>query len=268
LSLEQDGLLIRFNPDNIQEAFMCLVGPDCTPYEHCFFLFKFTLAHNHPDAPPSAAYLTNNGICRFNPNLYVDGKVCLSILGTWQGPGWQPSTLECVGHTLRSTVLTDTPLRCEPGYECSHLAAIASYSRFVEFHSLDFALSQAIQFPPSGCSEFHDDLIEYFIHHMDFYMAKLSWLSSHHEGEQIGFDFCYDECRPGVANYSSISQKLKDLYKSFTGTDWVQSSDGGFDPTKRVWYPECDPALAALRAPTGYDDLGGYSDEWVDTTDW
>jgi hypothetical protein len=28
---------------------------------------------------------------RFNPNLYSDGKVCLSLLGTWSGPGWIPN---------------------------------------------------------------------------------------------------------------------------------------------------------------------------------
>ena len=29
----------------------------------------------------------SGGKVRFNPNLYNDGKVCLSILGTWAGPG-------------------------------------------------------------------------------------------------------------------------------------------------------------------------------------
>ena len=29
---------------------------------------------------------------RFNPNLYNCGKVCLSLLGTWSGPGWDPKT--------------------------------------------------------------------------------------------------------------------------------------------------------------------------------
>jgi baculoviral IAP repeat-containing protein 6 len=33
---------------------------------------------------------------RFNPNLYADGKVCLSLLGTWHGTSemekWQPKT--------------------------------------------------------------------------------------------------------------------------------------------------------------------------------
>ena len=28
---------------------------------------------------------TGNGSVRFNPNLYQDGKVCLSLLGTWEG---------------------------------------------------------------------------------------------------------------------------------------------------------------------------------------
>ena len=28
---------------------------------------------------------TGNGVVRFNPNLYQCGKVCLSLLGTWEG---------------------------------------------------------------------------------------------------------------------------------------------------------------------------------------
>ena len=28
---------------------------------------------------------TGNGTVRFNPNLYHCGKVCLSLLGTWEG---------------------------------------------------------------------------------------------------------------------------------------------------------------------------------------
>lgn len=35
---------------------------------------------------------TGNGSVRFNPNLYNCGKVCLSLLGTWSGPSWDPAT--------------------------------------------------------------------------------------------------------------------------------------------------------------------------------
>lgn len=34
---------------------------------------------------------TGGGRVRFNPNLYNCGKVCLSLLGTWAGPGWDPA---------------------------------------------------------------------------------------------------------------------------------------------------------------------------------
>ena len=34
---------------------------------------------------------TGGGKVRFNPNLYECGKVCLSLLGTWSGPSWNPA---------------------------------------------------------------------------------------------------------------------------------------------------------------------------------
>ena len=33
-------------------------------------------------------YLTNDGKTRFNPNLYRNGKVCISLLNTWKGEQW------------------------------------------------------------------------------------------------------------------------------------------------------------------------------------
>jgi hypothetical protein len=63
---------------------------------------------------------TGMGTVRFNPNLYASGKVCLSLLGTWHGPGWHPGVsnllqvlLSCQGLVLG----TDEPFFNEPGYE-------------------------------------------------------------------------------------------------------------------------------------------------------
>jgi ubiquitin-protein ligase len=252
LTLASDGLILRFDSDNIQTASMVLIGPESTPYERCFYLFKFTLAVNHPSSPPTATYLTNNGIIRFNPNLYTNGYVCLSILGTWQGPSWEPSTLECVGHTIRSTVLINTPLRCEPGYSSYSVEALAPYSKFVEFHSLDFSLIQAIESPPTGFEAFRQQLVEYFMANMDFYMAKLEWLRSKGDGVKISEMYSGSTV---VAQYEKTAQKLKVLYKKLRGEDWIAGGDGGFDPTKRIWYAECDPDLVAQAAPTsGPDD--------------
>lgn len=60
---------------------------------------------------------TGGGLTRFNPNLYADGKVCLSILGTWQGPGWQPgkSTLMQVLLSIQGMIFVPEPYFNEPG---------------------------------------------------------------------------------------------------------------------------------------------------------
>jgi len=51
-----------------------------------------------------------------HPNMYENGKLCLSILGTWQGPGWLPTmTIETIGHTI-SSLLDSNPLNNEPGF--------------------------------------------------------------------------------------------------------------------------------------------------------
>jgi baculoviral IAP repeat-containing protein 6 len=232
LSLESDGILIRFDPNDLRTAYVCLVGPEGTPYEHCIFLFKFVLAANHPAAPPQATYLTNNGTTRFNPNLYTCGKVCLSVLGTWNGPSWVPATLECLGQTIRSAVLTDTPLRCEPCYERSGIADIAPYSLFVECHSLNFALEQAIKSPPDGFTEFKPQITKYFLDHIDFYMSKLEWLSSKSEGATIGHSYAGQV----VACYGGTGAKLQALYRELSGTEWTRKEGATFDPGKRHWY--------------------------------
>lgn len=49
------------------------------------------LPHHH-----QVLYNTGDGRGRFNPNLYADGKVCLSLLGTWHSTSetekWNPDS--------------------------------------------------------------------------------------------------------------------------------------------------------------------------------
>jgi len=62
------------------------------------------------------------GGLRLNPNLYACGKVCLSLLGTWQGQScekWNPaqSTMLQVLISIQALVLNEKPFYNEPGYE-------------------------------------------------------------------------------------------------------------------------------------------------------
>jgi ubiquitin-conjugating enzyme E2 O len=62
------------------------------------------------------------GGLRLNPNLYACGKVCLSLLGTWQGKScekWNPaqSTMLQVLISIQALVLNEKPFYNEPGHE-------------------------------------------------------------------------------------------------------------------------------------------------------
>ena len=70
-----------------------LTGPSGTPYAYGLFEFDLFATHEYPKHPPMAHLrTTGKGTARFNPNLYTDGKVCLSLLGTWHGEAITQST--------------------------------------------------------------------------------------------------------------------------------------------------------------------------------
>lgn len=96
-----------------------IVGPKDTPYDGFLFWFDMQLPQTYPKDPPSMYYHAWGASERLNPNLYNDGKVCLSLLGTWSGPGWDPgsSTLLQLLVSVQGLVLVDKPYYNEPGNE-------------------------------------------------------------------------------------------------------------------------------------------------------
>lgn len=95
-------------------------GPKNTPYEDGLFAFDLQLGHDYPRTPPLCHYIS---YCsdRLNPNLYEDGKVCVSLLGTWSGKGTEvwtsASNLLQVIVSLQGLILVDEPYFNEAGYE-------------------------------------------------------------------------------------------------------------------------------------------------------
>ena len=100
-NLENNGIYFYFDESDINTIYAMLYGPEGTPYAKGFYFFKFTYPENYPMTPPLTKYCTQgylsnvskktNFLVRFNPNLYTCGKVCLSMLNTWAGPGWVPT---------------------------------------------------------------------------------------------------------------------------------------------------------------------------------
>jgi ubiquitin-conjugating enzyme E2 Z len=104
--------------DNVCIAHAIVMGPRDTPYEGGFFYFYVKFPADYPIKPPRIKLMTTGGDnVRFNPNLYRNGKVCLSILGTWNGPGWSPANnLSSVLLSIQS-LMNEKPYHNEPGFE-------------------------------------------------------------------------------------------------------------------------------------------------------
>ncbi|KAK0468344.1 uncharacterized protein EV420DRAFT_1503974 [Desarmillaria tabescens] len=111
------SIFLRVDETRVDVIKALITGPEGTP-----FLFDIFLVQRYNEAPPSVKYMTTGGgKFRFNPNLYADGKVCLSLLGTWSGPGWVSgkSTLLQVLISIQSMILCDEPYLNEPGWASS-----------------------------------------------------------------------------------------------------------------------------------------------------
>ena len=95
-----------------------LPGP--SPYSGGVFAFDIMIPDNYPNVSPKVQIITTGrGKVRFGPNLYASGKVCLSLLGTWEGPKWNPkaSSLFQVLVSIQSLILgVEHPFFLEPGH--------------------------------------------------------------------------------------------------------------------------------------------------------
>lgn len=95
------GIFVRSWESRIDLFRVLIIGPQGTPYEYAPFVIDFHFPDSYPNTPPASFFHSwTNGLGMINPNLYEDGKICLSILGTWPGKdadeGWS---------SIKSTVL-------------------------------------------------------------------------------------------------------------------------------------------------------------------
>ena len=114
-----DGIFVAGFQDRIDLYSIMIFGPKSTPYQDGVFLFDVELPCNYPDSPPNVYYIS---YCsdRINPNLYENGKVCVSLLGTWTGKGtevWSAnSNLLQLIVSIQGLILVDEPYYNEAGY--------------------------------------------------------------------------------------------------------------------------------------------------------
>lgn len=133
-NLEEQGIYYVADESNVARGTAMLIGQPDTPYAGGFYFFSIEFPDDYPFSPIRARSLTQDGVTRFNPNMYIDGKVCLSILNTWHdGPQWTGvQTLQSVLLALMSAVLNANPLENEPCYRrCGASPDAVAYNRAI-----------------------------------------------------------------------------------------------------------------------------------------
>ena len=114
-----EGIWVRAWEENISLLRVLIVGPQGTPYSLAPFIIDFRFKADFPHSPPDAHFHSwTNGTGRINPNLYEEGTVCLSLLGTWPGishtEGWsENSSMLQVLVSLMGLVLVEEPFYSE-----------------------------------------------------------------------------------------------------------------------------------------------------------
>ena len=178
--LEQSGIYFHFDESNIGIVYAMLVGPENTPYEKGFYFFKFEYPSSYPMQPPVAKYCTQGVLMnpvsknaynvRFNPNLYTCGKVCLSMLNTWSGPGWVPTnTISNVLVAIQALVLNDFPLTNEPGFENSSKKELMKYNDIISYANIKISVLQMVNKPSQEFLFFQDKIYENFMKNIEYY---------------------------------------------------------------------------------------------------
>ncbi|BGP27322.1 hypothetical protein JCM10295v2_006290 [Rhodotorula toruloides] len=86
LSTLPDVLTQLLRNDSVTEWQRRSDSPGHSPYAYGLFEFDIFLPLQYPPVNPVCWLKTTGGKkVRFNPNLYAEGKICLSLLGTWSG---------------------------------------------------------------------------------------------------------------------------------------------------------------------------------------
>uniref|UniRef100_A0A336MXH4 CSON002646 protein n=1 Tax=Culicoides sonorensis TaxID=179676 RepID=A0A336MXH4_CULSO len=128
------SVFVRCDTDRLDIMKVLITGPADTPYANGCFEFDVYFPPDYPNSPMMINLeTTGRNSVRFNPNLYNDGKVCLSVLNTWHGrpeEKWnaQTSSFLQVLVSIQSLILVGEPYFNEPGFERSRGTPAATHS--------------------------------------------------------------------------------------------------------------------------------------------
>jgi len=194
LPVNAEAAIFLLQDENRMDVLKCMIsgpadvlGQSETPYALGLFEFHLFIPPEYPQVSPLVnLQTTGDGMVRFNPNLYSDGKVCLSLLGTWHGEGWMVPTASNFGSTIlqvlvsiQSIIMVPKPYFNEPGYAEEEGTAAGEersreYNENIRLATMRHAMRDTLRRPPAGMESL---VRQHFVHLKPLLMRQLArWM--------------------------------------------------------------------------------------------
>jgi ubiquitin-conjugating enzyme E2 Z len=141
--LVDNGIYYIHDEEDMLKGYALIIGPQETPYFGGNYFFELKYPSDYPHSPPKVNFCTNGDGIRFNPNLYTNGKVCISLLNTWRGEQW--TSCQSISTVLLNlcTLLNSEPLLNEPGVNKTH-NDFAKYHQIIEYKNIDTTILKMV----------------------------------------------------------------------------------------------------------------------------
>lgn len=208
-NINEHGIYYHYDEEDVFNMKAMMVGPEGTPYFGGAYFFDIKFPKTYPLQPPLVKTMTQGNKTRFNPNLYTCGKVCLSMLNTWSGPGWTPcNSIESVLLSIQAMVLVKDPLKNEPGYETASKKTLDDYSSIIRYENVRVSMINMHNKPPHGFEIFRTNFLKEFNNRYQKIMEIIKKYSSSQDGGKINSTYGMSR----NINYSLLIPKLKKIY--------------------------------------------------------
>jgi ubiquitin-protein ligase len=227
-NLDDNNIYYELDNDNIDILKVMMIGTKGTPYENGFFFFTIRYPDNYPSVPMIIWYYTTHSKMRFNPNLYNNGKICLSIINTWGSQfNWTPNmNTRSVLLSIQAMVLNESPLNNEPGLKLTE-KTISDYNDVLYYCVFNIGILQNLTQEKTSYLEnissnkvvsfncFREQINTYFKNNIDWYINRCKELYFKFKNENVFFRPPFDRVEY-ACNYLHVLEQLIKIYNTFS----------------------------------------------------
>ena len=221
------GIYCHIDESDMTNIKSLIIGPPNTPYENGFYFFDIKFPNDYPFNPPKVKFVTHESGVRFNPNLYINGKVCLSILGTWSGPGWTTClNLNTILLSIQS-LLNENPIVNEPGFEKETGTKAKNYSSVVNYFNIKTSTIKMLDNPPYGFDVFKDIMIKHFIKNIDYYRNYLHENKDKHSSNIHSNIYSMNT----IMDIHYLKDRIEEMYSKYKELSGNNETSGNNEPS-------------------------------------